>query len=146
MIRTINILFLIIALGSFINCSNTNNNKSIDNNKTAEVDMDGTPLIKFEEVEHDFGQIFQGEKVSYIFKFKNIGSADLIIKNAAASCGCTVPKFPHDPVAPGDFGEIEVVFDSSGRHGKQLKTITVWTNCDEEQLKLKITSEIVEHT
>lgn len=135
--------FIILFL-SITACSNQGSNKepvhiseNLDTNK-------GTPLIKFDKQEHDFGKIFQGEKVTYIFKFKNIGSDNLIIKSAAASCGCTVPKFPRDPLAPGETGEIEVTFDSSGRFGKQTKTITVWTNCSDEQLKLKIKTEIVE--
>lgn len=140
--RLIFVLYISVVL--ITACSNTSNNSTSNKISSNEIINEGTPIIKFEEVEHDFGQIFQGEKVSYIFKFKNIGSADLVIKSAAASCGCTVPKFPRDPLAPGESGEIEVIFDSSGRHGKQLKTITVWTNVNDEQLKLKITAEIVE--
>lgn len=138
------ILFISLGLIFISACSNSSNNKKPESISENKISYEGTAIIKFEKLEHDFGKIFQGEKVSYIFKFKNIGSGELVIKNAAASCGCTVPKFPRDPIIPGESGEIEVVFDSSGRHGKQVKTITVWTNCKDEQLKLKIKSEIVE--
>jgi hypothetical protein len=106
-------------------------------------DASGLPKIQFENVEHDFGIILQGEKVSHSFKFKNTGKQDLIVKDASASCGCTVPKFTSQPIAPGEQGEIEVVFNSANRTGRQVKTVTVWTNCQPDQVKLQITSEIV---
>jgi hypothetical protein len=101
------------------------------------------PIIQFDQTEHDFGIILQGEKVSYTFKYKNIGNSDLIINNARASCGCTVPHYSREPIAPGQTGEIEVVFDSGNRSGKQTKTITVWSNCQPNQTILKIFTEIV---
>jgi len=101
------------------------------------------PIIKFEKELHDFGRIFQSEKVSYTFKFKNIGLSDLIIKEAKATCGCTVPKYSKEPIPSGGEGEIEVTFDSNNRVGRQVKTITVWTNCQPDQNKLEIVSEIV---
>jgi hypothetical protein len=116
-----------------------NNPITADNSDTSEL-----PKIQFEKVEHDFGILMQGEKVTYTFKFKNIGKQDLIVKEATASCGCTVPKFTSEPVPPGEQGEIEVIFNSSNRSGRQVKTLTVWTNCQPNQTKLQITSEIVE--
>jgi hypothetical protein len=101
------------------------------------------PIIQFDEKIHDFGLIFQGEKVSYVFRFKNIGKGNLIIKDASASCGCTVPKFSKKPVATGEYGEIEVVFDSNHRKGKQIKSVNIWTNCQPNVVKLEIISEII---
>jgi hypothetical protein len=138
-------LFVVIAV-----CLSCSNKTGADNSSTGNGDLTpgkiGTlknPEIKFEKQQHNFGIIQQGEKVTYSFKFKNIGLADLIIKDAKASCGCTVPKYSREPIASGEEGLIEVVFDSNGRMGKQLKTITVWTNCQPEQIKLEIVSEIV---
>jgi len=135
-----------------LSCSNNKNQNEkittslINNPITASGDYstDGLPKIAFEKEVHDFGIIIEGEKVSYTFKFKNIGKSDLIIKEAKASCGCTVPKYPHQPIAPGEEGSIEVIFDSGGRTGRQSKTITVWTNCQPNQSHLEIVSEIVE--
>ena len=87
------------------------------------------PVMKFDVEEHDFGKISQGEKVSYAFKFKNIGGSDLIISEAHGSCGCTVPVYPHKPVAPGQEDVINVEFNSEGKHGVQEKTVTLTTNC-----------------
>nr|HNH67158.1 DUF1573 domain-containing protein [Bacteroidia bacterium] len=68
--------------------------------------------------------ITEGEIVSYNFKFKNSGKAPLIITQASASCGCTVPEYSKDPIAPGQEGFIKVTFNSEGKHGMTSKTIT----------------------
>jgi len=101
------------------------------------------PEIKFEEEVHDFGKITQGEKVSFSFKFTNTGKSNLLISSAQASCGCTVPKPPKDPLAPGATDKIDVTFDSNGKSGKFDKQITVITNCDPNTKVLKITGEII---
>lgn len=101
------------------------------------------PIIHFQKEVHDFGIIIQGEKVAHRFKFKNIGKSNLVIKNATASCGCTVPSFSQKPIAPGEEGEIEVVFNSANRSGRQTKSITVWSNSQPNQNKLAIECEIV---
>lgn len=131
---------LIIISNIFIGCSGTTGTKENSINENTDINA----ILQFEKIEHDFGKIFQGEKVSYIFKFKNIGSGDLIIQNATASCGCTVPKYPRKPIASGESGEIEVIFDSSNRHGKQVKNVTVWSNSKPDKIELQIISEIVE--
>ena len=86
------------------------------------------PEFTFEKEVHDFGTIVQGEKVAYAFKFKNTGKADLIITSAKGSCGCTVPEWPQDPVAPGAEGVIDVVFNSDGKSGQQNKKVTIVAN------------------
>jgi len=101
------------------------------------------PVIEFEEEVHDFGKITQGEKVSFSFKFKNTGKSNLLISSAQASCGCTVPKPPKDPLAPGATDKIDVTFDSNGKSGKFDKQVTVITNCDPNTKVLKITGEII---
>ena len=72
----------------------------------------GTPVMEFNSVYHDFGTVKHGEKLSCTFTFKNEGNADLIIKDAAATCGCTVAKYDEEPIEPGEKGNIEVDFDS----------------------------------
>ena len=143
-------IVFIVFIGS-ISCTNRNSDKAvistdlIENPLTAsgKSDTSTLPVIKFEKEQHDFGLILQGEKVSYTFKFKNIGKGELIVKDVSSTCGCTVPKFSREPIASGGTGEIEVVFDSNHRSGRQLKTVTVWTNCQPNQTKLQIVSEIV---
>ena len=102
----------------------------------------GTPQISFDDESFNFGTIAQGEKVSHTFKFRNIGDGPLQITDVTTSCGCTASKYSLEPVAPGESGTVEVIFDSYGREGKQLKSANVWTNCGEKPVKLQIFAEI----
>lgn len=87
------------------------------------------PIITWEELSHEFGDIVQGEKIEHTFKFKNTGTAALVITNVEVTCGCTVPKgWPRDPIMPGDKGEITVAFNSSGKVGRQNKVVTITSN------------------
>lgn len=86
--------------------------------------------LSFDVEEHDFGIIPKDTPVSKTFIVTNTGKNPLIISDAKASCGCTVPKKPEEPIAPGDSGEIEVTFTSKpGQEGTAInKTITVTAN------------------
>lgn len=101
-----------------------------------------TAEITFDKEEHDFGTIKQGDKVAYVFPFKNTGEADLVITDARSSCGCTVPEKPEGPIKPGESGKITVVFNSAGKHGEVTKTITVDCNIKEGSKILKIKANI----
>jgi len=102
------------------------------------------PVVVFENNNFDFGQISQGEKVTYTFRFKNEGKADLIIAKVEGSCGCTVMKgWPKHPIKPGGKGKIDVIFDSAGRRGKQNKSISVVANTIPSTTVLKLEGEIV---
>jgi hypothetical protein len=85
-------------------------------------------VMSFEKTSFDFGKIKQGESVHYDFKFKNTGKTPLIISDAVATCGCTVPETPKDPVKPGAEGVIKVVFNSTGKMGMQDKVVTISSN------------------
>ena len=84
----------------------------------------------FETEEHDFGKVTDGDIVRHTFTFTNNGDNPLVIQRAKASCGCTVPQWTKEPVAPGEKGEINVEFNSKGKVGMQTKTITVTANFD----------------
>jgi hypothetical protein len=100
--------------------------------------------MKFEVMEHDFGKISQGERVSYAFKFKNVGGSDLLISEAHGSCGCTVPDYPKNAIAPGAESVVNVEFNSEGKHGKQEKTVTLTTNCEPNTIVITIHAEVLE--
>ncbi|MFM1876742.1 MAG: hypothetical protein RL266_2479 [Bacteroidota bacterium] len=105
------------------------NNPATAEGETVAVENNGpAPVFTFEKEVHDFGTIVQGEKVAYSFKFKNTGEADLIITSAKGSCGCTVPEYPVEPIAPGEEGVIDVVFNSDGKSGQQNKKVTIVAN------------------
>jgi hypothetical protein len=94
--------------------------------------------IEFTEKKHDFGQITKGSIVKYAFRFKNTGQNPLMIARADVSCGCTVPQFPHEAIAPGKEGEILVQFNSAGKSGRQEKNIIVHSNAVPESESVTI--------
>lgn len=98
--------------------------------------------FEFAEEAFDFGTVEEGEKVSHSYTFTNTGEGSLIISNATASCGCTVPDWTREPIPPGATGEITAVFDSKGRVGRQSKTITVHANTEPAVVKLTLTGEV----
>lgn len=98
--------------------------------------------FQFEQTEHDFGTLEEGPKVTHIFQFKNKGKEPLIITNARASCGCTVPQKPEKPILPGEEGEITVTFNTKGRVGKFNKAITLTSNAKQSTFILKIRGEV----
>ena len=138
------ILFAILT-----SCMNSNDKEIstdiVKNNQTAvKTSEKGTqPVIFFEETVHDFGEMIQGERVVYGFKFTNIGGSDLLITRVGTSCGCTVGNYPQDPISPGKKGVIEVSFDSKNRKGFQNKTITVLANTEPNSTTLRIKTKII---
>lgn len=97
-----------------------------------------TGKFQFEEKIHDFGTVDEGEIVTHVFKFTNVGEGPLVIQNARGSCGCTVPNYSDKPVAPGETGEITVNFNTSGRPNAQSKTVTILANTEPAQTQLSI--------
>ena len=99
--------------------------------------IDGSE-IAFEKKVYDFGTISEGEVVEHTFKFTNTGYTDLIISNASASCGCTIPDWPKEPIAPGKQGKIKVKFNSNGKKDMITKDITILANTDPVKTILQI--------
>ncbi|MGE0561143.1 MAG: DUF1573 domain-containing protein [Flavobacteriales bacterium] len=126
----------VTIISALFACSGTDSSQElttdlINNPNSAsasEIDKDNLPFFEFVEEVVDFGTITQGEVVSTNFKFKNVGKSDLIISSAQGSCGCTVPEWPKEPIKPGESGKIAVTFNSTGKQGKQNKTITLVAN------------------
>jgi hypothetical protein len=117
----------------------------VSNPATADgkVDKEHLPVMAFAKETHDFGTIKQGEVVTYNFKFTNTGKGPLLIANAYASCGCTVPKFSKEPVQPGGEGFLSVQFNSAGKGpGRVEKQITVEANTIPAANHLSITADI----
>jgi hypothetical protein len=101
------------------------------------------PVMTFEKLEIDYGTLALGADGVRLFKFKNTGTQALVIKNARGSCGCTVPKWPDTPIAPGKTGVIEVKYDSS-RPGPFSKAVYVETNEANPQHTLNIKGVVIE--
>lgn len=107
-------------------------------------DTSKVPVISFSETSHHFGEVIAGEKVSYTFKFKNTGSAPLLVTQVSASCGCTVPEYSKDPVKPGKEGYINVTYNSAGKSGMESKTVTVLANTTPASKTLTISAEVIQ--
>lgn len=92
-------------------------------------DSKNAPKFKFKgEETHDFGTIAEGPNAEYTFEFTNAGKEPLIIQGASASCGCTTPEWPKEPILPGKTGNIKVVYSTQGRVGPFHKDIYIQSN------------------
>jgi hypothetical protein len=100
------------------------------------------PVIEFSATDHDFGSVAEGQKVSFTYNVKNTGSAPLIIQEAKASCGCTVPDWTKTPILPGGTGFVKAEFDTKGKSGVNNKTITITSNAWPKTNILKFTAMV----
>jgi hypothetical protein len=123
----------------------TNTNTQPQQTQEPEVDPATAATLVLEEQEFDFGTLDEGEKVEHLFKFTNTSNNPLTISNARGSCGCTVPEWPKEPIAPGEKGEIKVKFDSKGKKGVQSKTVTLTANTIPGNTILTIKSDVIKH-
>lgn len=99
--------------------------------------------ILFAESSHEFGDITQGDKVEHVFTFENVGTEALVLTDVKTTCGCTAPAWTREPVAPGENGEIKVVFNSRGKVGLQNKVITVMSNAVNSPARVKIVTNVL---
>ena len=102
---------------------------------------DSGPIMTFESLTVDYGEIVQNSDPLRVAKFTNTGSEPLIISNARGSCGCTVPKWPKEPIMPGESSQIEIRYDTK-RLGKINKTVTITTNQGSESIVLRVKGQI----
>ena len=86
------------------------------------------PKIVLDKADHDFGQVFEGQKVDHVFRFQNAGDAPLIIDRVRSSCGCTAALLSATSLAPGEVGEVRTSFDSNRFSGEVVKTIYLYSN------------------
>lgn len=101
------------------------------------------PAFAFVNNSHDFGTIKDGDVVEHVFTFTNTGEAPLIITDAKATCGCTVPEKPTEPIPVGGTGEIKVRFNSKNKPGIQNKTVTLTANTWPTTHRLSIKANVV---
>ena len=101
------------------------------------------PIITFVEKSHDFGDIQQGEKVEYVFTFKNTGTQPLVISDVVTTCACTAKSYSKEPVMPGKTGQVTVTFDSAGKMGMQNKVITILSNATNSREMVSIRVNVI---
>jgi hypothetical protein len=98
--------------------------------------------IAFTDTKYSFGKIKEGDVVKHAYHFRNAGSAPLLISRAEASCGCTVPSFPKDPIPPGGEGDVVVQFDSHNKKGHQQKNVLIWSNSTVEKMSIGFDADV----
>lgn len=116
---------------------------SADVSTSSSSDATTFPEIVFDNEMHDFGNVKAGDVVSHEFTFTNTGDAPLKVMQARPSCGCTVPDWSKDPIAPGEKGSVTVEFNSTGTKGVQNKSVRLTTNTKKgnEVIRFKATVE-----
>lgn len=97
-------------------------------------------VFKFKDKDntHDYGEVPEGPTAEYDFEFKNTGKTPIIITEAHGSCGCTVPKWPHEPIPPKGKGVIHVTYNTQGRPGPITKDVFITSNASEPTTVLHI--------
>lgn len=145
----------LVLLFAFSACNQESSSKKIeavsandgDNSSIIRMPVTGEDLVEdpkeaaqitFEEEVFDFGTVKEGEIVEHTFTFTNTGKIPLVISEARATCGCTVPEWPKDPIEPGGKSEIRVKFDTNGKKDKQSKPVTITANTYPAQTQVLI--------
>ena len=136
------LIILILIMVCFSNCKRyQTSSMQVDSNNVKLIDS--MPFIEFANPIASVGKILSGEKVGMDFVFYNKGRQSLIIRNAKATCGCTVPLWDEKPVRPGGKGIVRVIYDSGGELGMQNKSIRIISNARNNETDLIISAEVV---
>jgi Protein of unknown function (DUF1573) len=104
---------------------------TIHNPRTAtdkEENLDDLGCLQFADSVHDFGTLQEGDVVEYEFEYTNIGKKEVLINDASSTCGCTVPEYSREPIAPKAKGVMKIKFNSAGKFGAVEKPISVYNN------------------
>ena len=112
-----------------------------------QADSIASPLMVFEQPVFDLGRVSRSHDTvrSHVFRFKNMGNADLVILHAASGCGCTTPKYSKDPVKPGEWGEVEMEFNAKMRpQGQTAKSVTIYYNGTTNYTRIYINVDIID--
>ncbi len=140
---------LITCMALILIACNHKANKEIDASiVNIPVEANGTsnnsnmPQISFENTNHDFGNLMQGEKVSFTYHFTNTGKSPLVISSVVPSCGCTVAQFTKTPVMPGEKGMVSINFNTETKHGMVSSGVTVQANTYPSETRLTFTAVV----
>jgi hypothetical protein len=123
--------------------SNTPDAAAQPSDQSYDAPIGPTTTVTFDESQISFGTIPEGEVVNQVFTFKNTGTEPLILSDARGSCGCTVPAWPKEPIAPGETGEITVQFNSAAKKGKRSQKVTITANTNPPQTFIYLTGEVI---
>ena len=137
-------IFTAIALLAACGGKTQVNSDMVNNPLTADgkIDTANMAQIGFSEEVFDFGKIKAGEKVTHTFIFTNTGKTDLIVTEVSPSCGCTATEWTKEPIPAGKTGQIDIIFNSTGKKGQQNKSVTVLANTIPNQKILFLRGEV----
>jgi len=143
-IKTLKKYFLLLLVSaSLVSCDVKRKDKNaLDADVQKVLASKDSTTVQIIDSSYDFGKVADGEKVEFSYRFRNTGTKPLVVVQATASCGCTVPQKPEKPVMPGEIGFIKIVFDSKNRVGNAHKTITVESNAKPEFPPLTLTGDV----
>lgn len=143
-------LFNVIAVFLLIfNLNACNNNKKEVDADIIESSSDNkskSAEITFDHETWDFGTITEGEIVEHTYNFKNTGGKALLISEVQATCGCTVPIWPREPIKPGQSGNIKVQFNSANKHENVMKDVTIFSNSKVVKKKISFKAYVAPKT
>ncbi|HEV7348669.1 DUF1573 domain-containing protein [Telluribacter sp.] len=126
-------VFVLGLGGTLVSCGEK------DSQSSANEFRDKMPVLALQDsASFDFGTIKEGDIVEKKFRFRNEGEFPLIINNVTASCGCTIPEWPREPIAPNEEASILVRFNTKGKPGPQVKTVTVYANTEPALSELRL--------
>ncbi len=125
-------MFAVVALSSLmISCDVRKKDKIAPGQNKSETELPKDPTtVQIIDSVYDFGSVGEGAVVEYNYRFKNVGDKPLVVSEVHASCGCTVPEKPEEPIKPGEIGFIKVKFNSDGRPGEVHKSVSVSSNAN----------------
>jgi len=139
------LMFALVALAtvSFTACNSNKASDKVDASKKEiaeerDAQTQSFPVMEFDEKQFDFGTVEEGEVVEHTFAFTNTGEAPLIVSNAVSSCGCTVPTWTKEAIAPGEQGEMVVKFNTRGKPNKQMKAVRITANTQSGRETIRI--------
>ena len=98
--------------------------------------------LNFADTLHNFGEITEGEIIEYDFAYQNTGKKNVIISDAKAGCGCTIPTYQKEPIKPQESGVIKIKFNSQGKLGHNEKSVEISTNGNPSRYMLNIIVDI----
>ena len=141
--KRITIIYIAILSLVVVSCKDNAISKIKDANLETAKERDaiinlGSAIIEFDKTNFEFGTINEGDVVDGAFKITNVGKVDLLITNAKASCGCTIPVWPKEAIKPGESADLKFSFNSRGKRGVQNKSITLKTNTEKMKEVLHI--------
>ena len=138
------LIFIGVVLMSVVSCTTDQGADAEERRAEYAEFVDEPTSIEFDQTEYNFGTVVDGDMVKHTFKFTNTGDKNLVLFDVKTTCGCTVPEdWPKHPIAPGESGEVKVIFNSDSKVGAVNKSIRIEANTNPTVSSVKITGEVL---